>query len=166
MFVPPPEFVIHETPYWCINQRVDVSLPGYLMLGARDPAAVGFESLSPIAAMQLGLLLRDAVEIVEKMLSPKHVYVTRFGHSAGHTVHFHIIPVYRWVIEAFQKDSRYRVLETLYRPELANKGFDGPDMNLFISREFVENLTPPRNEGPSMDVAIGLLRQAFAESRS
>jgi diadenosine tetraphosphate (Ap4A) HIT family hydrolase len=162
MFVPPREFTIHETPHWRINQRIDVALPGYLMLGACDPAAVRFEYLSTEALKELGPLLRDTVAIIEKALEPKHVYVSRFGHSPGQSIHFHIIPVYSWVIEAFQKDNRYRVLEAFYRPGLADRGFDGPDMNLFISREFAESLTPPRNEGPSMDATLGSLREAFA----
>lgn len=166
MFVPPPELIIHQTPHWRINQRVNASLPGYLMLGACDPTAVRFECVSADALAEMGPLLRDTVAIIEKTLEPKHVYISRFGHDAGHTVHFHIIPVYSWVIEAFQKDVRYRILKAFYRPDLADKGFDGPDMNLFISREFAESLTPPPNEGPSMEAALGLLRQAFAENRS
>jgi diadenosine tetraphosphate (Ap4A) HIT family hydrolase len=163
MFIPPPKFVIHETAHWRINQRVDASLPGYLMLGARDPAAVRFECLTTDALMQLGPLLKATVGVIEQVLSPRHVYISRFGHSPGHTVHFHLIPVYSWVIEAFRKDGRYRVLEQFYRPDLAKLGFDGPDMNLFISREFAESLTPPRNEGPNMDTALELLRRAFAQ---
>jgi len=163
MFVPPRELIVYETLHWRINQRVDAPLPGYLMLGACDPAAGRFESLSAEALTELGPLLRDTVTIIERELHPRHVYVSRFGHDAHHSIHFHIIPVYLWVIEAFQRDCRYCVLRDFYRPDLANKEFDGPDMSLFISREFAESLTPPRNEGPSMDAVLGLLRQAFAQ---
>jgi diadenosine tetraphosphate (Ap4A) HIT family hydrolase len=163
MFVPPPELIICETNHWRVNQSVDASLPGYLIVGARDPAAKRFEDLSDDALAKLGALLRDAVQILESTLGPRHVYVSRFGHTPGHSVHFHIIPVYAWVIEAFKRDIRYRILEQFHCPGFADQEFDGCDMSLFICREFAESLTPPRSEGPKMDTALELLKKAFAE---
>ena len=102
MFSPPSHFIIHETAHWRVNQRTDASLPGYLIVSARHAAATSFEDLSTAALAELGPVLRDAVCVVERTLTPKRVYVTRYGHSPGHSIHFHVIPLYSWVVAAFR----------------------------------------------------------------
>ena len=164
MFSPPSHFIVHETAHWRVNQRTDAALPGYLIVSARDDAATSFEELSTAALAELGPALRDAVSAIERTLTPERVYVTRYGHSPGHSIHFHVIPLYSWVVAAFRHDTRYRALEQFYASHTSND-FDGPDMCLFISREFARSLTPPINQQLSLDSAIDLLRRAFAPSK-
>jgi len=166
MFVPPENLIIFESLHWRINQRIDAKLPGYLMMAPKDPNAVSFSTIAPDALVEMGPILAKVTRAVEDHLHPDHLYVGRYGHTIGHNLHFHIIPVYNWVAEAFRNDSRYRTLQQLYTPGVycsgKDTGFDGAEMTLFIWRELAESLTPPQIKGPSVTEAIELLRKALA----
>jgi len=166
MFFPPEEFVVFESLHWRINQRVDAHLPGYLMMAPKDSDALNFSSLAPDALSEMGPLLAKVTRVMENQLQPRHLYVGRYGHTSGHNLHFHLIPVYAWVIEAFRRDVRYRMLQQFYTPGVPNSGkqigFDGAEMTLYIWRELAESLTPPQLEGPTRKETIELLRRALA----
>lgn len=163
MFEPSREFVVFESTYWRVNQRVDAKLPGYLMMSPKDSSSVSFSTITPGALTEMGPVLAKVTKAVEDHLHPKHLYVGRYGHMGGHNLHFHIIPVYDWVIAAFLTDARYRSLQQFYTPGAHNSGqttgFDGAEMTLFIWRELAESLTPPSICGPSVKEVIELLRQ-------
>jgi hypothetical protein len=91
VFVPPSDLIVHETLHWRINHRVDCAVPGYLMIGAKDSAAIELSDVVPPALSQVGHLLSFATAILMNRLEAKKVYVSRYGHDSGHTVHFHII---------------------------------------------------------------------------
>ena len=163
MFVPPPEFVVWETPHWLVNQRCNAALPGYLMVGAKDPAAADLADLCPAALAELGMVLQRTQQAIRDVLRPLHLYTCRFGHEAGHTIHFHIIPVCEWVAEAYGRDARYRQLQQFYAHPLDGTSagateFDGADMTLYICREFAESKTPPPVVGLSVAQVIQCLR--------
>jgi diadenosine tetraphosphate (Ap4A) HIT family hydrolase len=168
-FQPPEYLVITQTDDWVLNHRVDAALPGYLMLGARAPtnrlAAMPRRALS-----ELGELLASAQEALEAVLAPKHVYIGRYGHSAGHSLHFHIIPVCDWVISGFLADQRYRHLKSLQTPGHGGGGgpdwADGADLTLYIWREFCENPCPPEIAGPSIGDVVGRLRNLLCTQRT
>lgn len=149
----PPRFILHETPHWIINHHLASALPGYVMLGSRVPV----DSLA-----ELGGLLARTQSILETLLAPKWLYISRYGHVPGHPIHFHFIPVYHWVEDLFWQDSRYRALEAFATPSNAQSLTDGAELTLFIWREFGERPTPPAIHGPSVDEVIERLRQAFA----
>jgi diadenosine tetraphosphate (Ap4A) HIT family hydrolase len=165
MFVPPKDLIVHETVHWRINQRVDARLPGYLMMAPKDPEATGFATIKPEALLEMGPVLAKVTGAVEMHLKPQHLYVGRYGHTGGHNLHFHIIPVYNWLAEAFRNDSRYRALRRYDTPGVENSGknigFDGAEMTLFVWREFVEARTSPRVQGPGVMDTIHLLRAAL-----
>lgn len=165
-FVPPAEYVIHETEHWWVNHRCDTPYPGYLMLGAKDPDANGLSKLSPDAAAEMGLLLSEMTRALEEVMKPTRIYTGRYGHQPGHTVHFHVIPVYDWTVSAYWRDSRYRSLQQFYGPgEVTNDrdDFDGADMTLFIWRTFAEKgITPPKIEGADVKDIVKQLRKEFA----
>lgn len=94
---------------------------------------------------------------------PQRLYVSRYGHSPGYPIHFHLIPVYAWVEKLFWEDSRYRLLEAFANPERAQTRTDGAELTLFIWREFGERVNPPLPEGPSIPQVIKKLRSAFEE---
>lgn len=52
----PPELIIHQTRHWTLNQRIDSALPGYCMLGSRQPATA-FHQLPEQALAEFGPLL-------------------------------------------------------------------------------------------------------------
>jgi diadenosine tetraphosphate (Ap4A) HIT family hydrolase len=94
MFIPPDEFIVFESPHWRINHRVDAKLPGYLMMAPKDPNAVSFYTIAPDALIEIGLIFAKVTRAIEDHLHPIHLYVGRYGHTGGHNLHFHIIPVY------------------------------------------------------------------------
>lgn len=89
----PSKYRIHETEHWLVNHRIDTVLPGYLMVGSKSGTNALYD-LPTGALVSLGPLLARAQREVETLLRPKRVYIGRYGHSPGHPIHFHIIPVY------------------------------------------------------------------------
>ena len=146
----PEHLVILRTAHWILNHRMDSALPGYLMLGARAPINE-LSLMHPDALVQLGALMASGQKALNEILAPEHLYISRYGHAAGHALHFHIIPVCGWVRRGFLGDSRYRILRNL-TPSAASAGdeTDGAELTLYIWREFCENPAPPEISGPSI----------------
>ncbi len=92
----PPELIIHQTRHWTLNQRIDSALPGYCMLGSRQPATA-FHQLPEQALAEFGPLLARVEREMDALLRPRRIYVGRYGHMPGLPVHFHLIPLYDWV---------------------------------------------------------------------
>ena len=155
-----PQFIIHETDHWIINHHLASALPGYLMLATKMQTS-SLAELSPAALAELGVLLARTQQAIERQLQPKRLYIGRFGHDPGWPIHFHFIPVYHWVEDLFWNDARYRQLETFAYAENALSSTDGAELTLFVWREFGENPTPPKAQGPSIDEVIKSLRHAF-----
>jgi len=105
--------------------------------------------------LEVGSLLAHATRILRDDLEAERVYVTRFGHEPDHTVHFHVIPVYSWIVAAYHADRRYAVETTP----------DGANLTLFIWREYCESGSPPPCGGPSVREAIATIRRRFKEPR-
>jgi diadenosine tetraphosphate (Ap4A) HIT family hydrolase len=154
-FQPPEHLVITQTDDWILNHRVDTALPGYLMLGARA-STNRLAAMSRRALSQLGELLAAAQEAIETALAPKYLYIGRYGHSAGHALHFHIIPVCDWVVRGFFADPRYRHLESLRTH--GDGQTDGAELTLYIWREFCESPRPPAITGSSVGEVVERLR--------
>jgi diadenosine tetraphosphate (Ap4A) HIT family hydrolase len=157
-FRPHDSLIVCETDHWIINQRVDSALPGYLMLGSRVDTN-DLSSLSEAALSELGVHLAKMQRILSELFAPPHFYVGRYGHMAGHSIHFHVIPIYEWVAQ------RYRVLHEFYTPGVYNSGsdasFDGAEMTLFVWREFCESRNPPEIVGPSIQEAVEMIKVAW-----
>jgi len=104
--------------------------------------------------------------VLQDCLGAVRVYEGRYGHQPGHTVHYHVIPVYDWTISAYWQDQRYRSLAQFYGDGGASpsRDFDGADMTLFIWRTFAEpGVEPPKICGPSVDSVVVTLRSGFGE---
>ena len=155
-----PAFVLHQTEHWLLNHHLASKLPGYLMLGAKAP----IDSLAdmPEAALaELGGLLAKIQRVMEAQLQPKWLYISRYGHMPGFPLHFHFIPVYDWVEQAFWRDERYRLLHAFGAQEAARTLTDGAELTLFVWREFGESITPPQIQGPGVEQVIEQLSAAF-----
>lgn len=138
---------------------MDTVLPGYLMVGSK----IGTNALYdlPIEALaSLGPLLAKAQRAIETLLHPARVYIGRYGHSPGHPLHFHIMPVYDWLEALFWKDERYRVLASFGQPAEEPRT-DGAELTFFIWREFCEASNPPPVTGPTVADVVAMMRSAF-----
>ncbi|WP_192557956.1 HIT family protein [Pseudomonas allokribbensis] len=155
-----PRFIIHESPYWVINHRMDSALPGYVMLSAKEMTN-SLAALSTEASAELGILQARIQEYIEAHLQPKRLYIGRFGHDAGHSIHFHFIPIYHWVEALFWRDDRYRALQSFGSLDSIVPQTDGAELTFFVWREFCERPDPPMIEGPSVNHVIATLRCEF-----
>ncbi|WP_434557601.1 HIT family protein [Pseudomonas sp. Z4-20] len=155
-----PRFVIHESEYWMINHRLDSALPGYVMLSAKQMTN-SLASLPTEALAELGVLQARIQQAIETHLQPKRLYIGRFGHDAGYSIHFHFIPIYHWVEALFWSDDRYRLLQKFGSIESNPPQTDGAELTLFVWREFCERPVPPPVQGASIDSVIAVLRAQF-----
>ncbi|WP_330211146.1 HIT family protein [Pseudomonas sp. AM4(2022)] len=154
-----PAFILHQTEHWQLNHHLTSKLPGYLMLGARAPIDA-LPDMPEAALAELGGLLATIQRVMQTQLQPKWLYISRYGHVAGLPLHFHCIPVYDWVEQAFWRDERYRSLSAFGTQPLEPMT-DGAELTLFVWREFGESPTPPPTQGPGIELVIEQLRAAF-----
>jgi diadenosine tetraphosphate (Ap4A) HIT family hydrolase len=131
------------------------------MLGAKAPIH-SLADMPQAALAELGGLLAKTQRVMEAQLKPKWLYISRYGHMPGFPLHFHFIPVYDWVEDAFWRDERYRVLQDFAAPGVAQTQTDGAELTLFVWREFGESQRPPAIQGDSVERVIKLLRTKFA----
>lgn len=157
-----PHFIT-ETDGWLVSHRANSALPGYLIVGSKN-YITDLSDLSARALQELGPLLAQVQINLKYRLNARHVYMGRYGHVPGHTIHFHLIPIYDWVEELFWQDPRYRVLEGLAEGQgegQGEPGTDGAELTLYIWREFCERSDPPPATGPTVAQAIQLLRESL-----
>lgn len=149
-FTIPENLVVHRTKHWTVNHRVDSRIPGYLMIGASDPNVERFEGVSSDASSELGQLIVQCTKYVEEELKPKRLFCSRYGYDGGHSVHFHVIPIYDYIEEEFLNDPEYSKLHC-----------DGSSLTLFLWREYIEADHKRKIYGPSVDESIIRLRSRF-----
>jgi diadenosine tetraphosphate (Ap4A) HIT family hydrolase len=164
-FEPPRHLVILQTEHWMLSHRLDSALPGYLMLGAQKPTNE-LSLMPPGALTELGILLAQAQTALNAILKPRHLYIGRYGHTPGHALHFHIIPICEWVRQSFFGDPRYRVLRNFDQPSSGGDGLatDGAELTLYVWREFCENPVPPPVSGPPIHEVVADLKAFMAAS--
>ncbi|MGN8274732.1 HIT family protein [Pseudomonas sp. SMN5] len=165
----PPRFIIYESTHWVVNHRMDSALPGYLMLSAREMTN-SLAALPAQALVELGALQARIQLAIETHLHPQRLYISRFGHDAGYSIHFHFIPIYPWIEALFWQDDRYRSLQAFGSLDDTVLETDGAELTLFVWREFCERPDPPVVQGPSIEQTISVLRrelrdQSLAEQR-
>jgi diadenosine tetraphosphate (Ap4A) HIT family hydrolase len=156
VFIPHHEFVVYETAHWRVNQRVDTTLPGYLMVGAKDPQAVEIAQLSNDALSELGAVLGMVTGALQWLFQPEHLHICRFGHDQGHSAHFHVIPIYKWVVDAYRRASRDGGTHVQY-PDFT----DGSSLTLFVTEEFAHGRAPCAIVEPDIGTVIQVLRKAL-----
>ncbi len=156
-----PTYVLYETEHWLLNHHLASTLPGYLMLGAKTHHR-SLADMPEDALAELGGLLARTQRIMESQLRPKWLYISRYGHMPGFPLHFHFIPVYDWVEDAFWRDERYRVLQGFGAHAQGQSLTDGAELTLFVWREYGESQVLPPVGSDSVQEVIARLRAAFA----
>jgi len=114
-------------------------------------------SLPDEALSELGPLLAKAQNALQQVLKAQRVYIGRYGHTPGYSIHFHVIPIYDWVETLFWQDARYRKLKS-FGADRGEAATDGAELTLFVWREFCERPVPPAIKGPSVSQVIEMLR--------
>ncbi len=94
-------------------------------------------------------------------LGARRVYLSRYGHAPGYSIHFHAIPIYEWVEDLFWIDRRYRLLQTI-REDQEKTQTDAAELTLFVWREFCERGDPPPIKGPSVAETVLMLRDQIS----
>ncbi|MGO4352466.1 HIT family protein [Rhizobium sp. RAF36] len=155
----PPQYLIGQTPGWRVNHRINSALPGYVIISSiADTNSLADLPAEALASM--GTVFAKVQHALSDVLGAERVYIGRYGHSPGYPIHFHAIPIYRWVEELFWKDDRYRMLERFSHGP-GETPTDGAELTLFVWREFCERPDPPPVKGPSVTESISMLRQAI-----
>ncbi|NSZ15598.1 HIT family protein [Agrobacterium vitis] len=156
----PQRFHVVETDGWLVNHRMNSALPGYLMIGSKTNTN-DLSDLPESALSELGPLLAKAQSALKRELGAQRVYIGRYGHTPGHPIHFHVIPIYDWVEKLFWSDDRYRLLEN-FAEGPGETATDGAELTLFVWREFCERAEPPPTKGPSVSQVVELLRRSMS----
>ena len=149
---------MHETVHWRVNQRVDSTLPGYLIVGAKEQEATELAHLSQKALSEIGLVLGIVTGTLQRLFQPEHIHICRFGHDLHHTVHFHVIPIYGWVRQAYDRIAREGTTQVRYP-----KFTDGTSLTLFVTEEFRDGRAPCEIARPNIHDAINALREALSK---
>ncbi|WP_040853570.1 HIT family protein [Phyllobacterium sp. YR531] len=155
----PEKFHVFETDNWFVNHRINSALPGYLMVSPKI-FTNELSKLSDTALAELGPLLAKLQNVLEHLLGAQRVYIGRYGHTEGHMIHFHVIPICAWVEALFWHDDRYRLLESFAQGP-GETATDGAELTLFVWREFCERTIPPPVDGPTVEQTINVLREGM-----
>lgn len=158
----PSRFIIYESRHWIVNHRMDSALPGYVMLSAKQMTN-SLSAFSAQALAELGPLQARIQQAMETLLPPHRLYISRYGHETGYSIHFHFIPIYAWIETLFWQDERYRSLQAFGSIESSEPQTDGAELTLFVWREFCERPDPPAVQGPSVEQTIKMLRGVLAD---
>lgn len=157
----PRQFHLLETEHWLVNHRINSALPGYLMVGSKRHVD-DLADLCPAALGELGPLLALVQRFLQERFGAERVYLGRFGHTPGFSVHFHAIPVYAWVERAFVRDPCYRALDDFREADFGHAP-DGADLTLYVTREFCERVPPAAIEGPSVETVMATAREELPD---
>jgi diadenosine tetraphosphate (Ap4A) HIT family hydrolase len=88
----PPWDSIYRTPHWDVAHAFNSSLPGWIVIIARQHIEA-IDQLSEVEAAELGVLLRRVSAALREVTGCVKTYVMQFAEAEGHAhVHFHVVP--------------------------------------------------------------------------
>lgn len=111
-----------ETSYFSVTPCWDCSVPGYLIVFARNPGEK-LADYTLAAQAALGTILAICEQAIVSVIRPERVYIARFSEkTAG--IHFHVFP-------------RSCILAQAYRRAFPHKReIDGPELLSWARRKF------------------------------
>lgn len=121
----PSEFILKNYDHWQVNHRLGSTYPGYLMASSKEDVCE-ISELSAVALAELGTVLSDLERIIMKAYGVRKVLMSKLGISIGFNCHFHVVPVYDWIMQAIESNPSY-----------TNEP-DGNDVMLYVNREYCE----------------------------
>lgn len=122
----PPWDKIYRGDYWDLVHAYNTSWLGWLVLVLRRHAEA-IADLSPDEAQELGVLILQVSQALQKQTGCLKTYVMQFAESASHPhVHFHVVPRMR---DQAPEDISYKVLRHLGVP--SNERPSESELNAF-----------------------------------
>ncbi len=121
--------------HWQININLRYGVPGYLFVTSTSGTSDSFSALPPAAFPELGRFLGLACGAVEAVLQPEKVLTGKSGMVPDFPLHFHVLPLYRWITDAFQAAPAYHALQAL-NPEGYPVAPDAAELIAFVWREY------------------------------
>ncbi len=121
--------------HWQININLRYGVPGYLFVTSLGAATDSFSAQPPEAFPELGRFLGLACGAVEAVLQPEKVLTGKFGMVPDFPLHFHVLPLYGWITQAFQAAHAYHALQAL-NPKGYPVAPDAAELIAFVWREY------------------------------
>ncbi|NOR61232.1 MAG: hypothetical protein GQ535_01910 [Rhodobacteraceae bacterium] len=126
---------MRQGEHWQININLRYGVPGYLFVTSTGSKTDSFSALPPKAFPELGRFLGLACGALERVLQPEKVLTGKFGMVPDVPLHFHVLPLYTWILEAFSAAKPYHTLQTL-NPEGYPVAPDAAELIAFVWRAF------------------------------
>jgi len=99
-----PDPTVFEESHFRVFHCLDVDVPGYLIVAAKD-APEDWGGLDRRQQARLGVVVGRLVEALKAVVAPERVYVCSFGESSP-GLHLHLFPRYRWMTADAAADGR------------------------------------------------------------
>lgn len=128
--------------HWQINWNFGFTLPAYLFVNSLHPQNTRFSDLPHAAYAELGPAINLATSTLETAFSPHNILCGKFGLVPGFAIHFHVVPIYDWVLDEFGKQDGYDCLQTLNPPGYPVAP-DGSELLAFIWRHYCSARNKP-----------------------
>ncbi|MCX6554295.1 MAG: hypothetical protein NTZ12_04660 [Candidatus Aminicenantes bacterium] len=115
--------MILEDELFTLEQSLECSVPGYLILRLKGPET-SLAELKPDQARALGEMLAAAARAIEAAVKPERVYVLSFC-EVERRLHFHFFPRTAWLLKEYFKAN-----------DCANAPVNGPMLFEWARRVF------------------------------
>lgn len=92
---------LFQLEHWRCRTFDDCGIPGYLIVEMIRPVG-RFEELSPAAAAELGVAIGMAGRLIETVVQPERVYISRWG-EVLEDLHVHLFPRTHWILDHFRR---------------------------------------------------------------
>lgn len=127
--------IIFQGKYWDININLSFGVPGYLFVRHSIGNGDKFTDIEPNEYAEMGKMIGLATSAAEHCLGAQRVFAGKFGLMLNHPVHFHIVPVYDWILEEFAKKTDLTTLQN-NRPDDYPLLPDGAEIVSFVWQEY------------------------------
>lgn len=106
--------ILYKGKYWDININLAFGVPGYLFVRHLGINGDRFTDINPTEYAEMGKIIGLATSAAEHCLNVDRVISGKFGLDAGHPLHFHIIPLYDWILADFSQKTDLEQLQKTY----------------------------------------------------
>lgn len=88
--------IIYKDDYVILHHCIDLNIPGYLIISPVKHIET-YSDLNQTTLLHIGVILKFAVNALEKIDAVEKVYIATFGEETSH-FHMHIFPRYQWML--------------------------------------------------------------------